>query len=63
LNARVILLDATGTVIWFHDRGFSPSVAMKLDAKVRELNAISATPTTPTATNTSATDAAVSGSP
>jgi hypothetical protein len=66
LNARVVLLDATGKVIWFHDRGFSPSVAMKLDAKVRELNAISATPTTPTtpsATNASATDAAASGSP
>ena len=58
LNARVILLDATGTVIWFHDRGFSPSVAMKLDAKVRELDAILVTPApTPTPTDASASGA------
>jgi hypothetical protein len=39
LNARVLLLDENGTVIWFHDRGFSPSVALQLDAKVRALAA------------------------
>jgi hypothetical protein len=48
-------------VIWFHDRGFSPSVAMKLDAKVRELNATSVTPTPTPPTTT--TDASASGAP
>jgi hypothetical protein len=37
LNARVLLLDENGKVIWFHDRGFSPSVALQLDARVRAL--------------------------
>jgi hypothetical protein len=37
LNARVLLLDDSGTVIWFHDRGFSPSVALQLDAAVRAI--------------------------
>lgn len=39
LNARVALLDASGEVVWFHDRGFSPRVAKELDAKVRGLSA------------------------
>ena len=37
LNARVLLLDDSGKVIWFHDRGFSPSLALQLDAKIRSL--------------------------
>ena len=37
LNARVLLLDENGKVIWFHDRGFSPSMALQLDARVRAL--------------------------
>lgn len=36
-NARVLLLDAQGTVIWFHDRGYSPAKAMDLDAAARQL--------------------------
>ena len=37
MPARVILLDATGKVLWFHDRGFSPVLLQELDAKIRGL--------------------------
>jgi hypothetical protein len=37
MPARVILLDATGKVLWFHDRGFSPALLQELDAKIRGL--------------------------
>lgn len=37
LNSRVVLLDADGEVVWFHDRGYSAGVLMELDARVREL--------------------------
>jgi len=30
LNARVMLLDASGKIVWFHDRGFSHTVLMDL---------------------------------
>ena len=29
-NARVLLLDETGKVIWFHDRGYSPRLALEI---------------------------------
>jgi hypothetical protein len=29
-NARVLLLDETGKVVWFHDRGYSPRLAMEI---------------------------------
>jgi hypothetical protein len=34
-NARVLLLNAKGEVIWFHDRGFSPARLVELDQFVR----------------------------
>lgn len=37
MPARVILLDAAGKVLWFHDRGFSPVLLQELDAKIRGL--------------------------
>lgn len=37
MPSRVILLDATGKVLWFHDRGFSPVLLQELDAKIRGL--------------------------
>ncbi|MDZ4773496.1 MAG: hypothetical protein SGI72_10220 [Planctomycetota bacterium] len=37
-NARVLLIDAEGRVVWFHDRGFSPAQLMALDALARELS-------------------------
>ena len=37
--ARVLLLDAAGTVAWFHDRGFSASKAMELARLADELGA------------------------
>lgn len=36
-NARVLLLDAQGRVVWFADRGFSPSQMLELDERAREL--------------------------
>jgi len=36
-NGRVLLLDRDGTIVWFHDRGYSPTVLLELDAKVRSL--------------------------
>ncbi|MCY2961211.1 MAG: hypothetical protein NTY35_13705 [Planctomycetota bacterium] len=38
-NARVLLLDAGGKVVWFHDRGYSGGKVLELDARVRELSA------------------------
>jgi hypothetical protein len=38
MPARVLLLDATGRVVWFHDRGFSPILAQELDAKIRGMS-------------------------
>jgi hypothetical protein len=37
MPARVLLLDAQGKVLWFHDRGFSPILAQELDTKIRAL--------------------------
>ncbi len=37
-NARVLLLDARGQVVWFHDRGYSAGQVLELDARVRELS-------------------------
>jgi hypothetical protein len=36
-NGRVFLLDGSGRVVWFHDRGFSASILMQVDARAREL--------------------------
>ncbi|GJM21471.1 MAG: hypothetical protein DHS20C15_13860 [Planctomycetota bacterium] len=36
-NGRIFLLDASGTVRWFHDRGYSASVLLKLDELARSL--------------------------
>ena len=33
-NAQVILLDRQGKVRWFHNRGYSPALALELDALV-----------------------------
>lgn len=37
LNARVVLLDASGKVIWYHDRGYSATVVSDLDRRVRTM--------------------------
>lgn len=42
-NARVLLLNASGEVIWFHDRGFSPARLLDLDQAVRAREATSET--------------------
>jgi len=34
-NARVLLLDEQGRVLWFHDRGYSARKLLELDALVR----------------------------
>jgi ABC-type amino acid transport substrate-binding protein len=39
LNARLLLLDADGRVLWFHDRGYSASLLLELDSLVRSLPA------------------------
>lgn len=36
-NGRICLLDETGKVIWFHDRGYSAAKVSELDALVRSL--------------------------
>ncbi len=36
-NMRVLLLDETGTIRWFHDRGFSASKLLELDEACRQL--------------------------
>lgn len=33
-NMRVVLLDADGTVLWFHDRGYSPRFLLDLQARI-----------------------------
>lgn len=38
LNARVLLLDAQGRVVWFQDHGYSARLMKELDAKIREMN-------------------------
>ena len=37
LNGRIVLLDRDGTAVWFHDRGFSPTKLLELDAMARGL--------------------------
>jgi len=37
-TARVLLLDAAGRVVWFHDRGFSARVALELVDAVEALD-------------------------
>jgi hypothetical protein len=34
-NARILLLDEEGRVIWFHDRGYSPRLILEIAALVR----------------------------
>lgn len=36
-NARVLLLDAEGRIVWFADRGYSAAGVLELDARAREL--------------------------
>ena len=36
-NTRVVLVDGTGTIRWFHDRGYSAGKLLELDAAVRAL--------------------------
>lgn len=36
-NGRICLLDETGKVIWFHDRGYSAAKVSELDKLVRSL--------------------------
>lgn len=36
-NARVVLLDGSGRVVWFQDHGYSARLMAELDAKVREI--------------------------
>jgi hypothetical protein len=38
LNARVLLVGKDGVVVWMADRGFSPGLAMELDATARALD-------------------------
>jgi hypothetical protein len=37
LNGRIVLLDSDGVARWFHDRGYSGSKVLELDAEVRAL--------------------------
>lgn len=36
-NGRILLLDGTGRIVWFHDRGFSAGKAVELDQAMRAL--------------------------
>ncbi len=36
-NIRVLLLDAEGRVVWFHDRGFSAAKLIELESAARSL--------------------------
>ncbi|MBK6939344.1 MAG: hypothetical protein IPH13_03930 [Planctomycetes bacterium] len=36
-NGRIVLLDANGVVVWFHDRGYSASKLKELDDFVRAM--------------------------
>jgi hypothetical protein len=38
-NARVLLLDAEGRVVWFHDRGYLPTLVLDLLATAEGLDA------------------------
>jgi len=38
LNARVLLLDKTGSIVWFFDRGYSPTYVLELAEKIKTLN-------------------------
>lgn len=38
-NARVVLLDAEGRVVWHHDRGYSATKLLELDSEMRKANA------------------------
>lgn len=38
-NVRVLLLDAEGRVVWFHDRGFSAGVLIELEQRAAALTA------------------------
>lgn len=39
-NARALLLDATGKVVWFHDQGYSPRVLLEMETQLKKLNNI-----------------------
>ena len=41
-NTRVVLLDGDGQVVWFHDRGYLPNLALELVAAARALAAAGA---------------------
>lgn len=43
-NARVLLLDRDGRVVWHHARGYSARLLAELDLRVRALNAAVAEP-------------------
>lgn len=36
-NARVMVLDGEGTIVWFHDRGYSTTKVLELVERVTEL--------------------------
>lgn len=36
-NGRVMVLDAKGRIVWFHDRGYSATKVLELDTTVRQL--------------------------
>ena len=38
-NARVLLVDGAGKIVWFQDHGYSARLMSELDAKVREMDA------------------------
>ncbi|MEM1439699.1 MAG: hypothetical protein AAF545_01150 [Pseudomonadota bacterium] len=38
-NARVMMLDASGTIVWFHDRGYSTSKVLELVQRTNTLQA------------------------
>jgi hypothetical protein len=41
-NARVMLLDTDGKIVWFHDQGYGTPYGVELDRKARELVALRA---------------------
>jgi hypothetical protein len=48
-NARILLLDQTGVVRWFHDRGYSPRFLLELKDRLASLTSANATGVTPAA--------------
>ncbi|MBL8843987.1 MAG: hypothetical protein JNL90_20860 [Planctomycetes bacterium] len=48
-NARVLLLDRDGRVVWHHARGYSARLLAELDQRVRALNAAPAAAEAPAA--------------